>query len=92
LSPEALLEASALVTEAKALVMIEEGVRSRRSGLAATGTGTDCVVVAAPRSGATSKYAGKHTAVGAAIGASVDDALRRGVRAWLAEQAERGAR
>jgi adenosylcobinamide amidohydrolase len=99
LTTEALLEALAIATEAKAGAVLEAGVASGRSGLPATGTGTDCVVIAAPFLGAPDSaatptfvpspairarahtYAGKHTALGAAIGGSVWDAVRAGVRA-----------
>jgi adenosylcobinamide amidohydrolase len=92
LSDEALLEASAIATEAKCAAVLEAGVRSRRSGLPATGTGTDCTVVAAPlapraRLRERARYAGKHTAVGASVGAAVFAAVEEGVRRWLAEHA-----
>lgn len=88
LTDEGLLEANAIATEAKCAAMFDARVSSRRSGSLATGTGTDCTVVTCPvprrgRSGAT--YAGKHTAVGAAIGAAVERAIGIGVRAWRSE-------
>lgn len=85
LAEEALAEALALAAEARTLAVLEAGVRSLRSGLPATGTGTDCVVVAAPRAapGAASlAYAGKHTAVGHLVGAVVEEAVRTGIEAW----------
>jgi adenosylcobinamide amidohydrolase len=84
LAPEALLESLAIATEAKTAAVLEAGVVSRRSGLPATGTGTDCVVIAAPQGSRPAPYAGKHTEVGAAIGAAVRDAVSAGVRAYLA--------
>ncbi|MDB4949936.1 MAG: Adenosylcobinamide amidohydrolase [Gemmatimonadetes bacterium] len=48
LSGEAMLEALALAAEARALAVREANIPSLRSGLPATGTGTDCIVVAAP--------------------------------------------
>lgn len=89
LAPEALLEGLALATEARALAVREGNVPSVRSGEPASGTGTDCVVIAAPCEGAGHRYAGKHTAVGHVIGASVRDATAAGVAAW---QSERGLR
>ncbi|HEY2515339.1 MAG TPA: adenosylcobinamide amidohydrolase [Polyangiaceae bacterium] len=89
LSPEGLLEASAIATEAKAVAVLEEGIVSRRTGKTASGTGTDCIVVAAPRRGPADPYAGKHTDVGAAIGAAVESAVRRGVRDWIEENGTR---
>jgi adenosylcobinamide amidohydrolase len=91
LSDEALLEASAIATEAKAAAVLEAGVLSRRSGRAATGTGTDCTVVTAVGADsdrrARARYAGKHTSIGAAIGAAVEGAVGEGVARWLAENA-----
>lgn len=87
LSQSALIEGLAIATEAKTAAILESGVRSRRTGLPATGTGTDCLVVAAPV--ATSRgapYAGKHTEIGAAIGAAVFDAVSLGVHGWLRDR------
>ncbi len=88
LSDEALLEASAIATEAKAAVLLEAGLRSRRSGLPATGTGTDCTVITCPRALRATRsvrYAGKHTAIGSVVGAAVAEAVARGTRRWLDE-------
>jgi adenosylcobinamide amidohydrolase len=84
LAEEALAEALALAAEARALAVLEAGVRSLRSGLPATGTGTDCIVVAAPAAsgGEPLAYAGKHTAVGYGVGAAVEEAVRTGIEAW----------
>lgn len=89
LTEEGLVEALAIAIEARTLAVLEAGIASVRSGLAATGTGTDCAVVAAPEVGVApaSPYAGKHTALGHVIGAAVHDAVARGVAGWLAEQA-----
>ncbi len=87
MTDEALLEASAIATEAKTAAVIEAGSRSRRTGLAATGTGTDCTVLAgAPGEGRGERYAGKHTRVGALVGAAADRVVREGVRRWLLEK------
>jgi adenosylcobinamide amidohydrolase len=89
LTDVALLEASAIATEAKAAAVLEAGVISRRTGSPATGTGTDCTVVscALPHAGARSAaYAGKHTAIGAVVGEAAYRAVRDGVDAWLEEQ------
>jgi adenosylcobinamide amidohydrolase len=92
LTDEALVEALSLAAEARTLAVLEAGVASRRSGLPATGTGTDCIVVAAPeRSGASAqRYAGKHTAVGHVVGAAVHEAVARGAAEWLADQRSAG--
>ena len=79
LSDEARLEALALAAEARALAVREAEVPSRRSGEPASGTGTDCIVVAAPETGAFTRYAGKHTSAGHVIGASVRAAVSLGI-------------
>jgi adenosylcobinamide amidohydrolase len=89
LTDAALLEASAIATEAKAAAVLEAGILSRRSGRPATGTGTDCTVVTCVRSVAlpgAAVYAGKHTAIGAVVGESAFEAVRAGVAAWLLER------
>ena len=52
------------------------------AGVAITGTGTDCIVVAAPRGGSV-RFAGMHTPVGEAIGAAVYKAMGDGIATWL---------
>jgi len=89
LNDEAMLEALALASEAKALAVRECGVLSIATRGPASGTGTDCLVIASPRAGAqdsASCYAGKHTRVGAAVGAAVHDAVAAGAAAWKEEQ------
>jgi adenosylcobinamide amidohydrolase len=88
---EALVEMLSIVAEARTLAVHEGGVRSRRSGRAATGTGTDCIVVAAPCGAAAIDFAGKHTLLGHLAGAAVHDAVSRGVTAWLAAHGPVGA-
>jgi adenosylcobinamide amidohydrolase len=83
LGEEALLEALALASEARTLAVLEAGIRSRQSGRPATGTGTDCIVVAAPLGTPATTYAGKHTLVGHLVGAAVAEAVAAGVRGWL---------
>lgn len=89
LSPEAQLEALAIAAEARTLAVREALVPSTRSGLPATGTGTDCIVIAAPLGGDAASYAGKHTAIGHAIGAAVLDAMWQGIERWRRAQGER---
>ncbi len=84
LSEEALLEAMAVATEARTVAVVNAGIRSSESDGVASGTGTDCVVVAAPDLGEPRRYAGKHTDVGHVVGASVLEATARGVAAWKA--------
>jgi len=88
LSEEALLEALALAAEARTAAMLEARLPSPLSGRPASGTGTDCIVVAAPvapPSAARLAYAGKHTRVGSRLGAAVRDAVARGIARWLEE-------
>ena len=86
LSELALLEAISIAAEARTTAILEARVPSRRTGAAATGTGTDCIVIAAPEGAGGARYAGKHTALGHAIGAAVLEAVHRGAAAWLEER------
>jgi adenosylcobinamide amidohydrolase len=89
LTDEGMLEALALASEAKALAVRESGVQSIATRAGASGTGTDCLVIASPPIPAEQTahcYAGKHTSVGAAIGAAVHDAVAAGAVAWKQEQ------
>ncbi len=88
LTDEAMLEALALASEARALAMREADVPSPVSGLPASGTGTDCIVIAAPEAGEPQRYAGKHTVVGHLIGRTVYAAVHDGAEQWKREQAE----
>lgn len=93
LAEPALVEAVALAAEARTAAVLAAGIPSRRSGAPATGTGTDCIAAAAPeRGGSAEAYAGKHTQLGALIGAAVREATARGVRRWLDERRPRWAR
>jgi adenosylcobinamide amidohydrolase len=85
LSEEAALEALAIAAEARTAAVREAGIASRRSGQVATGTGTDCLVLASSPLGQEQGYAGKHTAIGHVIGRAVGDAVHAGAEAWLAE-------
>lgn len=85
---EALVEAIQIATEARTLAMLEAGVKSVRSGAPATGTGTDCIVVAAPLAASTrsaggageERYCGKHTLLGELIGRAVLQSCARAIR------------
>lgn len=85
LTEEALLEGCALAAEARTAAMLAAGIRSPVSGRPATGTGTDCIVIAAPSAARAQSFAGKHTACGSAVGAAVFGAVARGVARWLEE-------
>ncbi len=82
LSQTGLLEALSIAAQARTTAILEAGhVLPDLSGLA-TGTGTDCIAVAAPAG--ENDYAGLHTAVGQAIGQAVLQAVGEGARAWQA--------
>jgi len=78
LREEALIEVLSIAAAARTLAILEAGEPSRVSGLPATGTGTDCIVVAAPEAPGGTKYAGMHTAIGHVVGAAVHAAVARG--------------
>lgn len=78
LSKEAFLEALSLAAEARTAVLLESGILSVETGKPATGTGTDCIVIAAPQRGEALPYVGKHTLAGHLIGTSVMGAVRSG--------------
>jgi adenosylcobinamide amidohydrolase len=84
LSRLALIEALALASEARTAAMLERPVPSTVSGEPATGTGTDCLVVACPNARRRLPYAGKHTQVGQVVGSAVLATLRAGITSWLA--------
>lgn len=88
LTEGALIEAISIATEARTAAVLDSGVR--RGGVAITGTGTDCIAVAAPLGEAAIGYAGKHTAVGEAIGAAVYRATAEGIDEWRADCEEAG--
>lgn len=83
LTDGALIEAVSIATEARTAAVMDSGVR--RSGVAVTGTGTDCIAVAAPLGADAAQYVGKHTAIGEAIGAAVYRATADGIRDWLSD-------
>ena len=79
LSDAARVEAISVAAQARTVAVMSAGL-VLPTGLA-TGTGTDCVAIAAP-AGDTS-YAGLHTALGEAIGASVVQAVSAGAAEWM---------
>jgi adenosylcobinamide amidohydrolase len=87
LSEEALIEASSIATEARTAAVLEARIPSPLSGRMASGTGTDCTVIAAPATspGPRLAYTGKHTVVGSLIGAAVRDAVARGIARCIEE-------
>ncbi|MEF3367129.1 adenosylcobinamide amidohydrolase [Methylocystis sp. 9N] len=85
LSTGAFVEAVSIVAQARTAAILES--RGRPDEAAATGTGTDCIVVAAPEGGRPQTCAGLHTDVGEAIGACVYEATSEGTRVWRADVA-----
>lgn len=67
LADAALAEAIQIATEARVLAVQQAGIISTRSGLPATGTGTDCIVIAAPAGPRAHPWCGKHTVMGELI-------------------------
>ena len=86
LSEPAMVEALSIVAEARTLAIVEAG-HDCGTGIA-TGTGTDCIVIAAPHGPDPLAFAGLHTPLGEALGKAVLSACRAGVTDWLQEQAE----
>lgn len=76
----ALLEALSIATQARTAAVMDHGA-TLPTGIA-TGTGTDCVAVAA-RPGANA-YAGLHTEIGEAVGRATYDAVLAGAAEWQA--------
>jgi len=89
LTDGALIEAMSIATEARTTAVLDAAVH--RGGLAVTGTGTDCIAIAAPLDGEAIRYAGKHTALGEAIGAAVYRATADGIADWKTDYAEMSA-
>ncbi|MEB3417761.1 adenosylcobinamide amidohydrolase [Salipiger manganoxidans] len=85
LSDTGLLEALSIATEARTAAVMDLGLRL--PGGIATGTGTDCIAVAAPEGG--QDYAGLHTDIGEAIGAAVYAAVTAGGQDWMRDVAPR---
>ncbi|MBI6628632.1 adenosylcobinamide amidohydrolase [Pontibaca salina] len=79
LSAPALIEALSIATEARTAAIIDSG-HSLPDGLA-TGTGTDCIAIAAPPG--EGAYAGLHTPQGEALGRATYDAVRAGAQVWM---------
>ncbi|MFG1343467.1 adenosylcobinamide amidohydrolase [Xanthobacter autotrophicus DSM 431] len=92
LTDTALLEALSLATQARTVALAELAYRRPGRQEIVTGTGTDCIVVSAPAAGEGEAFAGMHTAIGEAIGASVLRATAVAAAQWCAEATgERGA-
>lgn len=79
LTQEAMLEAIQVATEAKVKAMYESGFRSQATQEPATGTGTDCVVVAVGQQ-RRYRFCGKHTKWGELIGRACLESIRTALR------------
>ncbi|WP_111735119.1 adenosylcobinamide amidohydrolase [Roseovarius amoyensis] len=82
LTETAMLEVMSIAVEARTAAVMEIGLDLPPGR--ATGTGTDCVAVAALPG--TARHAGLHTEIGEAAGRAVYDAVTQGAREWKAEQ------
>ena len=85
LSVAAFVEAVSIVAEARTAAII--ATAGLRAGPFVTGTGTDCIVVAAPQGEWLEPYAGLHTEIGQALGAAVYEVIREGATQWSADVA-----
>ena len=79
LADAALVELVSIIAQARTTAVMEMG-NALPTGLA-TGTGTDCIAVAAPPGDA--PFAGMHTAVGEAVGRAAYTAVHAGARIWM---------
>lgn len=86
LTDAALLEAASLVAQARTVAIVEAGYRRAGHADIVTGTGTDCIVMAAPHGPNPAAYAGMHTAIGEAVGACVLEATEAALKAWIGER------
>lgn len=76
LTQKAHLEAISIVAEARTAAVMDLG-RSTGDGRLITGTGTDCIVVAAPCEGTPLLHCGLHTELGSALGEATFKATRQ---------------
>ncbi|MGC8201931.1 adenosylcobinamide amidohydrolase [Aliiroseovarius sp. PTFE2010] len=78
LSQAGLIETLSIATQARTAAIMEAGL-DLPTGIA-TGTGTDCIAVAAPQGA--ENFAGLHTQIGEAVGAAVYRATMQGAQQW----------
>ena len=83
--PAALVNAVITVTEVKGLALRAAGI-AMGDGVAASGTSTDAVVIAATGRGARARFGGPASPLGWAVARAVRGALDRGIRDWLERQ------
>ncbi|MFN4154047.1 MAG: adenosylcobinamide amidohydrolase [Paracoccaceae bacterium] len=82
LTETAQIEAMTIATQARTAAVIDCGL-CLPDGSRATGTGTDCIAIAADPGPLA--FAGLHTALGEAIGRAVHTAVSKGAADWIAE-------
>jgi iron complex transport system ATP-binding protein len=80
--PAALVNAVMTVTEVKALLLNEAGVRDAAGG-AVSGTSSDAIVIAATGRGPRVQFGGPVSEMGWSIARAVGAALDAGIRGWL---------
>ena len=73
-----MVEAVQIVTEGRVRALYEKGIKSCRSDLPATGTGTDCVAIVSLGDGV-ERYCGKHTKLGELIGGAAYISVAKGL-------------
>ena len=88
LTEAARLEALSIASQARTAAIMAADIRLATGP--ATGTGTDCIAIAAPEG--QTRYAGLHTGVGEAVGRAVREAVARGVALWQARDMATEAR
>lgn len=77
----AMLEAMSIITQARTTALIDTGPKIHTGQL--TGTGTDCIAVAAPAG--SERFAGLHTPQAEAIGRAVYSAVAEATQQWVTE-------
>ena len=82
LTETAQIEALSIATQARTAAVMDSGL-CLPDGHPATGTGTDCIAIAADPGPVA--YAGLHTALGEAIGRAVRTAVDQGAAEWMVE-------
>jgi adenosylcobinamide amidohydrolase len=80
MTDSARIEALSIAAQARTAAVMDAGLMLPAGR--ATGTGTDCIAIAAPDG--PERYAGLHTALGEAVGAAVLGAVSAGVTEWTA--------
>lgn len=83
LAPEAFIEAISIAAQARTVALADTDHLRKIRGH--TGTGTDCIVVAAPDHGDPLSCVGLHTAAGEAMGAAVYQATKAAAEQWSAD-------